>query len=309
MGRRPLPRPLEARPTRRAAWLAALLAGLATAGAAGPARAADLDEVRARGVLRHLGVPYANFVTGAGDGLDVELTRAFAASLGVRYEYVETDWGTAIPDLLGRQVKVSGAEVQLLGPVPVRGDLIASGLTRIPWRERAVVFSPPTFPSQVWVVARASVAVHPIAPTGDVGKDVAATRALLRGHSVLAVRKTCLDPDLLDLGATGARVVAFGGKLDGLAPALLDGEAELAVLDVPAALTALEKWHGRLKVLGPITDRQLMGAAFAPDAPRLREAYAAFLARSQLDGSYLRLVHRYYPAAADHFPSFFAAMR
>jgi hypothetical protein len=60
-------------------------------------RAADLEEVRTSGVLRHLGVPYANFVTGAGDGMDVELIQAFAKSLGVRYEYVETDWGTVLP--------------------------------------------------------------------------------------------------------------------------------------------------------------------------------------------------------------------
>ncbi|MBW1993760.1 MAG: ABC transporter substrate-binding protein, partial [Deltaproteobacteria bacterium] len=37
------------------------------------ASGADLQEVRKTGVLRHLGVPYANFVTGSGDGLDVEL--------------------------------------------------------------------------------------------------------------------------------------------------------------------------------------------------------------------------------------------
>ena len=41
-------------------------------------RAADLQEVKQRGVLRHLGIPYANFVTGSGDGLDVELVKLFA---------------------------------------------------------------------------------------------------------------------------------------------------------------------------------------------------------------------------------------
>ena len=39
----------------------------------GGALADDLREIRERGVLRHLGVPYANFVTGSGDGLDVEI--------------------------------------------------------------------------------------------------------------------------------------------------------------------------------------------------------------------------------------------
>lgn len=38
-----------------------------------PTLAADLDEIKARGELRHLGIRYANFVTGSGDGFDVEL--------------------------------------------------------------------------------------------------------------------------------------------------------------------------------------------------------------------------------------------
>ena len=56
-----------------------------------PARAsrADLREIRKKGVLRHLGVPYANFVTGSEDGLDVELLKLFARHLGVSYKYVE----------------------------------------------------------------------------------------------------------------------------------------------------------------------------------------------------------------------------
>jgi len=49
---------------------------------------ADLAEVKQRGTLRHLGIPYANFVTGAGDGMDVELMQRFAQHLGVKYRYV-----------------------------------------------------------------------------------------------------------------------------------------------------------------------------------------------------------------------------
>jgi len=46
-------------------------------------QAEDLPEIRARGELRHLGIRYANFVTGSGDGFDVELVRGFAEHLGV----------------------------------------------------------------------------------------------------------------------------------------------------------------------------------------------------------------------------------
>ena len=48
---------------------------------AGWVQGQDLDEIRSAGVLRHLGIPYANFVTGSGDGLDVELIQGFAQHL------------------------------------------------------------------------------------------------------------------------------------------------------------------------------------------------------------------------------------
>ena len=62
-------------------WLALALALLTHC-----AFADDLQDIRERGVLRHLGVPYANFVTGSGDGMDVEIVQLFARHLGVRYE-------------------------------------------------------------------------------------------------------------------------------------------------------------------------------------------------------------------------------
>jgi ABC-type amino acid transport substrate-binding protein len=68
----------------------------------GSALAADLQEIKEKGVIRHLGIPYANFVTGSGDGLDVELVKLFAQDLGVRYEYVEASWESVIGDLTGK---------------------------------------------------------------------------------------------------------------------------------------------------------------------------------------------------------------
>ncbi len=101
--------------------------------AAAPARG-DLPEVKAQGVLRHLGVPYANFITGTGDGMDVELMTLFARDLGVRYEYVKTSWEDIIGDLTGKKVKAKGDDVQILGEAAVKGDVIACGFTILPWR-------------------------------------------------------------------------------------------------------------------------------------------------------------------------------
>ena len=85
------------------------------------AMAGDLDDVKARGVLRHIGLPYANFNTGSGDGMEAELTTLFAKSLGVKYEFVESDWGPLVQDLIGKKVKVVNGKAELLEDAPVRG--------------------------------------------------------------------------------------------------------------------------------------------------------------------------------------------
>jgi len=265
----------------------------------------DLDAILKRGVLRHLGIPYANFVTGGGDGLDVELARGFAASLGVRYEFVETDWPTVLPDLVGRGVSAKQSDPALAPAVPIRGDIIGTGLTVLPWREKSVAFSSVVFPTQVWVVAQAASKVRPIEPTGSVEGDIARVKGLLAKHKLLAVSGTCLDPTLYAIDRTGAVVELKKVRLDEVAPALINGEGELALLDVADAMIALSKWPGKVKVIGPISAPQEMAVAFRKDAPRLRQAFEQYLAAARRDGTYARLVQAYFPEAPVYFREFF----
>ena len=275
----------------------------------GFATAGDLDDLKARGVLRHLGIPYANFVTGSGDGMEVELTRKFAEHLGVKYEFVKTEWGTIVQDLTGKVVKPKGADIEIIGDAPVKGDIIANGFTILPWREKAVNFSLPTFPSQIWLIARADSKIRPIKPSHTIEKDITATKALMKGRSVLSMENTCLDPRLYNLSATGAKIVCTKGQLNDMAPALLKGDAEMTILDVPDALIALQKWPGKLKIIGPVSDKQQMAPAFAKEAPQLRDAYNQFLAKVRKDGTYMKLVNKYYPTARSFFPDFFKGMK
>ena len=271
--------------------------------------ARDLDEVKEAGVLRHLGVPYANFVTGSGDGMDVEMMRRFAAHLGVRYEYVETDWKNVIPDLSGKRVKAKGRAVEILGEADIRGDVIANGLTILPWRQQVVEYANPTFPSGVWLIAEATHHLVPIAATGDTGKDIVSVKTLLNAEHVLTMPNTCLDAKLYDLDQTGANVEVYNRStnLNEMVPAILGGnhQSRMTLLDVPDALIAMEKWPGKIKVIGPISDNQFMAPAFRKDAPELRAAFNAFLAELKANGTYLKLVGKYYPSVFFHFPEFF----
>lgn len=267
----------------------------------------DLDQVRERGVLRHLGIPYANFVTGSGDGLDMEVMQMFARHLGVRYAYVETSWGTVFGDLTGRHVKRKGDGVEYLASTPIRGDVIANGLTRLKWREAVADYSIPTFPSGVWLVARADASIQPISPSGDLRRDIAMVKDRLDGLSVLALENTCLDPGLYAMERTRAevRLPPRALKLNEMVPAILNGDAVTTLLDVPDALIALEKWPEQIKVIGPVSGRQVMGAGFRKTSPKLRAAFNKFFAGIQADGTYNDLVRKYYPAVFNYYAEFF----
>lgn len=286
-----------------------ILVGVFLAWGAAMAHGQDLAGIKEQGVLRHLSIPYANFDSGMGDGLDVEMVRLFAKHLGVRYDYVGTDWANVVAALTGQSVKPKGDEIEVVGKAPTKGDVAAHGFTVLPWREKAMAFSSPTFPTQVWLIAPDTSPLVPIKPTGTLEGDIVETRKLVKGYSVLGKAGTCLDLSLYRLEADGAKGRDFSGGLNDLAPALLAGEAGLLILDVPDALVALQKWPGRIKVLGPMTGQQEMAAAFRRSSPDLRAAFNAFMAESRKNGVYLTLVRKHYPDVFRYFPGFFADCR
>lgn len=289
-------------------WLFVEMA--AAAGAPPVAAAGTLEEIRDRGVLRHLGIPYAHFVyrgENGVEGLDVELMRRFARHLGVAYEWVPTTWSEAFGDLTGTHVRPAAGEIRTYGPAPIRGDILANGVTRLPWRESIVHFSVPTFPTGVWLVARADSPIIPITPSGDVQTDIEQVRHLLAGRSILAMENTCLDPALYDLEGTGVKVRLFteSEDLGDLVPAVMEGAADTTLLDIPDALVALQKWPGKIKIIGPISSPQLMGAVVPQTSPQLLAEFNRFFRTCWADGTYRRMVERYFPAVFLYLGDFF----
>lgn len=274
-----------------------LLAGLAST----PALARDLAEIRQEGVLRHLGVRYANFITGGGDGLEVELMQAFARHLGLRYQFVETTWPNIIPDLTGKE----SAETRQ--SYASRGDIIASGFTVLPERAKLLDYGTVSFPTAVWLVARADVKVKPIQASGDLKKDIEATKERMKKGSTLTMPHTCLDPKLYQLDSRNYRLITYtrSSNLNEMVPTILNREADMTLLDVPDILLALQKWPGQIKVIGPVSENQTMAPAFRKTSPELRKAFDEFFIASLKEGSYQRLVRKYYPSLQAYFPDFF----
>ena len=275
----------------------------------GLVHAQDLPQIREQGVLRHLGVPYARFVSGHDGGLDVEIMQRFAQHIGVRYEYVPSDWNNVIQDLIGQELEYKPV-MRALGKRPIRGDVIANGLTILPQRERVIDFSVPTFPSAVWLLARSDSAVRPILPTGNLQSDIKATQAKLAEASTFVMDNTCLDPAVNGIEGKGYRLKRFGSSasLNDIVPALLKNESEMTLLDVPDIIDAMEKWHGQIKVIGPLSEEQRMAAGFRKSSPELRQAFNAFFAELQADGTYMMLVKKYFRAAPRYLPAYFEGL-
>jgi ABC-type amino acid transport substrate-binding protein len=270
------------------------------------AGAGDLDEVLQSGTLRHLGIPYANFVTSDHLGLDVELMQQFAKYLGVKYQFVESTWQGIIPDLTGKKIKVSGENVEVTGKSSVKGDVISTGFTVLPWRAKIVDFSATTFPSGIWLIARSDSLLVPIMPTGNISKDIAMVKKVLSGVSVLGLQGSCLAPSLYGIEETGALVEFFpvDRDLEEMIPSVIAKVADSTLMDVPVALIALEKWPRQIKVIGPLSAPQDMACAFSKDSPKLKQAFDSFFSEFKKRGKYRKLVNNYYPTVFTYYPDF-----
>ncbi len=268
--------------------------------------AGDLKDVLQAGKLRHLGIYYAHFIKKDKTGLDMELMQMFCKYLGVQYEFVESRWPDVLSDLVGRVVRPKGDDIELLGKRPVKGDVIATGFTILPWRKKIVDFSIPTFPTGIWLIARANLPIQPITPTGIIEKDIEATKSLLKNLSVLTLKDSCLDAELYHLEKTGAQIKLFpiNRDLKEMIPSVMAGLVDTTIMDVPVALVALQKWPGEIKVIGPISPNQGMACAFPKTSPNLRREFNKFFRQCKADGRYKKLVMKYYPSVFIYYPDF-----
>lgn len=293
--------------------LTALVVGL-TSLLSHSALASDLERIKESGVLRHIGVPYANFVSYIDQGevqtltgLDVEIIKGFARSLNVRYEYVPGKWNNVVGKLTGQQVEYKNAQLVVGDDMPIEGDLIANGVTILDWRKEVLDFSDDYFPSAVWLVARSDSTLKPIKPTGSIQQDIAMVKSLISGRDVMAMEHSCLDPNLYNLYDTGANVIlpSVQRRLNEMVPAIMKNDAESTLLDVADTLIALEKWPGEIKVIGPISEHQRMAVAFRKNSPELKAAFNQYLQSIKQDGTYQALVEKYYPSIYYFYNDYF----
>jgi ABC-type amino acid transport substrate-binding protein len=234
--------------------------------------------------------------------------QGFAKHIGVKYVLVYTDFYSVVKDLLGKSVSINNGQAVLEGNFPIKGDVISTGFTYLPWREQILLFSEPTFPSQVVLIARSDSAIKPIQSSKNLTNDVVETKKLIGKQSLLVMERTCLDPSNYGLKGTGYNLKPYikSANINEMVPALLNKDADLSLLDLPDLLLDLKKWAGKFKVIGPVSEHQVLATAFPKDAPRLKDEFNVYLKKIKADGTYDLLVDKYYPGIRNYFPTFFA---
>jgi ABC-type amino acid transport substrate-binding protein len=76
-------------------------------------------------------------------------------------------------------------------------------------------------------------------------------------------------------------------------------------MEMPDALLALKKHPGKIKIIGPLSPAQDMAVGFAKDSVQLQIEFKKFYAQIKKDGTYLKIVKKYYPSAPEFYPAFF----
>lgn len=60
-----------------------------------------------------------------------------------------------------------------------------------------------------------------------------------------------------------------------------------------------------IKVIGPITNEQKMGVAFSKNSPLLLEEFNKYFKQIKENGTYNKLVEKYYPDVFNYYGNFF----
>ena len=269
--------------------------------------AKDLEEIKKSGVIRHLGIHYSNFITKEQEGVSIEIMKLFAKHLNVKYIFVETTWERVIQDLVGHNFKLEGSEVKMLDQVPIKGDVIETGLTELAWRKKIIDFSNPIFPTQVWVINKKGSPLTPINPSSNIKTDIKNVRSALKNRSVIGRPKTCLDPKLYNFHKS----TTVFNTMDPteLLSSVLTGKTDTTILDVPHVLEALRNKKDVIQIVGPISTRQYMSTAFSKKSPKLRKEYNNFLNKIKTNGQYYKILKKYYPSVFFYFPDFFKGVK
>lgn len=236
-----------------------------------------LDSVKARGVLRAAiegTYPPFNFKdkkTGELTGFDVEFARALAARLGVKVEFVATEW---VGILAGLQVG--------------KYDAIISEVTMTPKREAEFDFSRPYTYSSAQLILRKD------------DKSEYRDFAGLKGKNVGVGQGSSYAETLNAVGGINVKTyVSAPLNLQDLA----NGRIDAALNDRLLVPYMMQEAKLPLRAAASIGEAQKQGIAFKKNNPKFKAAIDNAIADMIKDGSYARISQKWFGLDASKAPA------
>ena len=197
-----------------------------------------LDDVIQRGVLKvcmwpdYFGISYHNPKTGWFQGVDIDMSQALAKDLGVKVEYVETDFSRVISDIESGQCHIA---------------MMGVGIT--PARAERVSFSQPYLKSDVYAV------------TTKVNRSIQQWKDLDQPGRVIAVQKgTFMEPLMLSLIKKGTVFVT--SKPSEREREVESGRADAFITDYPYSQRMLMNTDWA-RIISPEQPIQMTSYAYA----------------------------------------------
>lgn len=211
-------------------------------------------------------IPYAPFEFGKAPdytGFDIDLVNEIAGKLDLDVKIEDTAFDTIFTDVAQGKF-----------------DMVASAATITPEREQAVNFSDPYFESEQ------ALLVPPGSDITSVEDLSGATVAAQDGTTGEAYANDETDAGQVRGFPTGAAAIA----------AVVNGQAEAAIIDAPVAEDAASKGQGGFEIATNIPTGEYYGFAFAKDTPELLSAVNGALSDLIEDGTYEELFKKYFNA-------------
>ena len=239
----------------------ALLLITATLASITYANADAVDDIQRSKVIKvciwpdYFGISYRNPRTGALQGIDIELSQAFASDLGAKVEYVETNFSQVIDDLVSHKCQIA---------------MMGVGIT--PDRAEKVRFSKPYLRSDLYAIAMRSNSS--INQWDDIDKP---------GKVVIVQKGTFMEPVMKELlkQATLGTTVKPGER----EKEVESGRADVFITDYPYSQRMLQNTDWA-KVVAPNKPIRPTEYAYpvAPNEDRLLEKVNAFVNAIKKDG-------------------------
>ena len=158
------------------------------------------------------------------------------------------------------------------------------------WRKKIINFSDSTFPSKIWLVGHKSMQKKLPENFDQFSREQVLKFA--SQYQVVGQANTSLDPSFYGI----EKYQEFSGSINDYINLVTNlKENKLAILDFPDAIITLRKAPEKLIVIGVLSGSQHMAAAFRKESPKLLESFNRFLEEIKRNGTYDRLVKRYYP--------------